>query len=92
MCSGTQERLGQLKYYYIDLQSKVPLNQIYKIVLRVRAHILKFIFHFIFNLCLKKLLAATRWHFLKTDVVYYFAYASVFLQTLSLPLSLISNY
>jgi len=53
MCSGTQERLGQLKYYYIDLQSKVPLNQIYKIVLRVRAHILKFIFHFIFNLCLK---------------------------------------
>lgn len=44
MCSGTQESLGQLKYYYIDMQSQIPLNQIYKIIMRVRAHILKFIF------------------------------------------------
>jgi hypothetical protein len=44
MCSGTQENLGQLKYYYIDIQSKIPLNQIYKIIMRARTHILKFIF------------------------------------------------
>ncbi len=50
MCSGTQESSGQLKYLYIDLQSKIPLNQIYKIIMRVRTHIFKFIFYFIFNL------------------------------------------
>jgi hypothetical protein len=44
MCSGTQEVLGQLKCYYIDIQSQIPLNQIYKIIMRARAHILKFIF------------------------------------------------
>jgi hypothetical protein len=51
MCSGTQEVLGQLKYFYIDIQSQIPLNQIYKIILRVRTHIFKFIF----NLCLKSI-------------------------------------
>jgi hypothetical protein len=44
MCSGTQENLGQLEYFCIDLQSQIPLNQIYKIILRARTHILKFIF------------------------------------------------
>jgi hypothetical protein len=40
MCSGTQENLGQLEYFCIDLQSQIPLNQIYKIILRARTHIL----------------------------------------------------
>ncbi len=44
MCSGTQESSGQSKYYYIDIQSQIPLNQIYKIILRARTHIFKFIF------------------------------------------------
>ena len=44
MCSVTQENLGQLKYYYIDIQSQIPLNQIYKIIMRARTHILKIIF------------------------------------------------
>jgi hypothetical protein len=38
------------------------------------------------------LLAIKKWRFIKTGVVIYFSYASVLLQTLSLSLSLASNY
>jgi len=46
MCSGTQESLGQLKIFYIELQSQIPLNQIYKTILRVRTHYLIFILNY----------------------------------------------
>lgn len=54
MCSGTQESLGQLKILQTDLQSKIPLNQIYKINMRARTHNLIFIFNYFFNLSLKR--------------------------------------